>query len=93
MVQVEDRQVEPTIKLALDPFNLRVTGYSTAPGTTIGIVTDTKIDKSASLAADLKYALDDGRLEGKAAARSLRHDRDPALSRPLHEAGSDVRRR
>ena len=66
VVQVEDRQVEPAIKLALDPFNLRVTGYSTAPGTTIGIVTDTKVDKSASLAADLQYALDDGRLEGKA---------------------------
>ena len=65
VVQVEDRQVEPAIKLALDPFNLRVTGYSTAPGTTIGIVTDTKIDKSASLAADLQYALDDGKLEGK----------------------------
>lgn len=65
-VQVEDRQVEPAIKLAADPFNLRVTGYSTAPDTTIGIVTDTKIDQSASLNADLKYALDDGRLEGKA---------------------------
>ena len=65
-VQVEDRQAEPAIKLALDPFNLRVTGYSTAPGTTIGIVTDTKIDQSASLNADLQYALDDGRLEGKA---------------------------
>ena len=66
VVQVEDRQVEPAIKLVLDPFNLRVTGYSTAPGTTIGIVTDTKIDKTASLSADLQYALDDGRLEGKA---------------------------
>ncbi len=66
VVQVEDRQVEPAIKLMLDPFNLRVTGFSTAPGTTIGIVTDTKIDKSASLAADLTYALDDGRLEGRA---------------------------
>ena len=65
-VEVEDRQAEPAIKLALDPFNLRVTGYSTAPGTTIGIVTDTKIDESASLNADLQYALDDGRLEGKA---------------------------
>ena len=66
MVQVEDRQVEPAIKLMLDPFNLRVTGYSTAPGTTIGIVTDTRIDKAASLEADLQYALDDGKLEGTA---------------------------
>ena len=66
VVQVEDRQVEPAIKLALDPFNLRMTGFSTAPGTTIGIVTDTKIDETGSLAADLQYALDEGRLEGKA---------------------------
>jgi hypothetical protein len=65
-VQVEDRQVDPAIKLALDPFNVRVTGYSTAAGTTIGIVTNTKIDQAASLDADLTYALDDGRLEGKA---------------------------
>ena len=65
-VQVEDRQVEPAIKLALDPFDLRVTGYSTAPGTTIGIVTDTKIDEAATLNADLQYALDEGRLDGKA---------------------------
>src|SRR6185503_3792790 len=53
VVQVEDRQVEPTIKRMLDPFNLRVTGYSTAPGTTIGIKSDAKIDKSADLSADL----------------------------------------
>ncbi|HKX98847.1 MAG TPA: DUF748 domain-containing protein, partial [Steroidobacteraceae bacterium] len=31
VVQVEDRQVEPAIKLALEPFNVRVSGYSTAP--------------------------------------------------------------
>jgi hypothetical protein len=66
VVQVEDRQAEPAIKLMLDPFNLRVTGYSTAPATTIGIVTDTRIDKAAALEADLQYALDDGRLEGTA---------------------------
>ena len=66
IVNVEDRQISPSIKLMLDPFNLRVTGYSTAPGTTIGIVTDTKIDKTGSLEADLKYGLDDGKLEGKA---------------------------
>ena len=66
VVQVEDRQVDPAIKLALDPFNLRISGYSTAPGTTIGIVTDTTIDKTATITADLQYALDDGKLEGKA---------------------------
>ena len=66
VVQVEDRQVEPAIKLMLDPFNVRVTGYSNAPGTTIGIVTGAKIDQAASLDADLTYALDDGKLEGKA---------------------------
>ncbi len=64
VVQVEDRQIEPAIKLMLDPFRLRVTGYSTAPGTTIGIVTEAQIDKSASLNADLRYALDEGQLEG-----------------------------
>jgi hypothetical protein len=64
VVQVEDRQADPAIKLMLDPFNLRITGFSTAPGTTIGIVADTKIDKTGDLAADLKYAFDDGRLEG-----------------------------
>ena len=66
IVNVEDRQISPSIKLLLDPFNLRVTGYSTAPGTTIGVATDTKIDKTGSLEADLKYGLDDGKLEGKA---------------------------
>ena len=64
VVQVEDRQIEPAIKLMLDPFRLHVTGYSTAPGTTIGIVTEAQIDKSASLNADLRYALDEGQLEG-----------------------------
>jgi hypothetical protein len=64
VVQVEDRQAEPAIKLMLDPLRVRVTGYSTAPGTTIGIVTEAKIDKTASLAADLRYALDAGELEG-----------------------------
>jgi uncharacterized protein involved in outer membrane biogenesis len=66
VVQVEDRQVEPAIKLMLDPFSLRITGFSTAPGTTIGIVMGTKIDGKTALDADLKYALDDGRLEGTA---------------------------
>lgn len=64
IVQVEDRQAEPAIKLMLDPFLVRVTGYSTAPGTTIGVVTEGKIDKTASLATDLRYALDPGELEG-----------------------------
>ena len=71
VVQVEDRQVKPAIKLMLDPFHVRVIGFSTAPGTTIGIVTDTKIDKAASLEADLKYGRDDGRLEGKAKLASF----------------------
>ena len=71
VVEVEDRQPEPAIKLMLDPFDLHVTGYSNAPGTTIGITANTKIDKTGSLAADLKYALDDGRLEGKAALDSF----------------------
>jgi hypothetical protein len=66
VVQVEDRQADPAIKLMLDPFNLRVTGYSTAPGSTLGIVTDTKIDGTGALESDLTYALDEGRLEGKA---------------------------
>ncbi len=71
VVHVEDRQIEPAIELMLDPFNLRVTGFSTAPGTTIGIVADTKIDEKASLGADLQYALDDGKLEGKAQLASF----------------------
>ena len=66
VVQVEDRQVTPAIKLMLDPFDLRVTGYSTAPGTTIGIVTEAKINEKGGLKADLRYALDDGKLEGSA---------------------------
>ncbi len=66
VVHVEDRQVSPSIALMLDPFNLRVTGYSTAPGTTIGIVTNAQVDRKCDFSADLKYALDDGRLEGTA---------------------------
>jgi hypothetical protein len=65
-VHVEDRQADPAIKLALDPFNLRVTEFSTAPGTTIGIAADSAIEKDAKLDVDLRYALDEGRLEGKA---------------------------
>jgi hypothetical protein len=65
VVQAEDRQVEPAIPLKIDPINLRVAGYSTAPDTTIGIVANAKIDGSASLDADLKYALDEGELQGK----------------------------
>jgi hypothetical protein len=63
-VQVEDRQAEPAIKLMLDPFNLRVLDFSTAAGTTIGIVTEAKIDRTATLATDLRYALDAGELQG-----------------------------
>jgi hypothetical protein len=66
VVGVEDRQAEPAIKLMLDPFNLRVTGFSTAPDATIGIVTDAKIDKRADLSADLRYGFGDGKLEGTA---------------------------
>lgn len=66
VVGVEDRQVSPSIKLMLDPFSLRVTGYSTAPGTTIGIAASTKIEKKSDFSADLHYALDDGKLDGTA---------------------------
>ncbi|HET8692349.1 MAG TPA: DUF748 domain-containing protein, partial [Steroidobacteraceae bacterium] len=31
VVEVEDRQPEPPIRLKLDPFNLRITGFSNAP--------------------------------------------------------------
>ena len=92
VVQVEDRQIEPAIKLMLDPFRLRVTGYSTAPGTTIGIVTEAQIDKSASLNADLRYALDEGQLEGAAKLSAFDLDDDPTLFRPLHQVGPPVRR-
>jgi hypothetical protein len=71
VVQFEDREIEPTIRLMLDPFNLRISGFSTAPGTTIGIAADTRIDKTARLETDLKYALDDGRLEGKVGLASF----------------------
>ncbi len=64
VVQFEDRQSDPAIRLMLDPFHLRVTGFSTAPGTTIGIVTNATIDKTAALNTDFRYALDAGELEG-----------------------------
>jgi hypothetical protein len=64
IVQVEDRQADPAIKLMLDPFHLRVTGFSTAPRTTLGIIADAKIDRAATLKTDLRYALDPGELEG-----------------------------
>jgi hypothetical protein len=66
VVLVEDRQVEPAIKLMLDPFTLRVTGFSSAPGTTLGIVAATKIEQSATLDADLTFAMDEGELKGTA---------------------------
>ena len=71
VVQVEDRQVTPTIKLMLDPFDLHVTGYSTAAGTTIGIVTEAKINESGGLSADLRYALDGRSLDGSARLESF----------------------
>ncbi len=64
IVHVEDRQPDPAIRLVLDPFHVRVTGFSTAPGTTIGIVTEATIDKTGKLATDLRYALDARELEG-----------------------------
>ena len=73
-------------------FPPAVTGYSTAPGTTIGIVTETQIDKSASLNADLRYALDEGQLEGAVKLAALRPDHDPTLLRPLHQDGPPVGR-
>lgn len=66
VVLLEDRQVEPAIKLMLDPFTVRVTGFTTAPGATLGIVAETKIDKTASLDADLTLAVDAGELQGTA---------------------------
>jgi len=71
IVQAEDRQVTPAIKLMLDPFDLRVTGFSTAPGTTIGIVTETRINETGELNADLRYALDGRTLEGNARLASF----------------------
>ncbi|HET8692646.1 MAG TPA: DUF748 domain-containing protein, partial [Steroidobacteraceae bacterium] len=65
-VDVEDRQPEPPIRLKLDPFNLRITGFSNAPDARIGIVTDTKVDGRATLSADLQYGFADGKLEGTA---------------------------
>ncbi len=65
-VRVEDRQITPVVELLLDPFNLHVAGFSTAPATSITITTDMGVNESGRLEAQAKYAMDPGDLEGEA---------------------------
>lgn len=70
-VKAEDRQVTPAVEYLLDPFELRIAGFSTAPGTRINIAMDTRVNETGGIKADLQYGTDAGDVEGKLAVATL----------------------
>jgi uncharacterized protein involved in outer membrane biogenesis len=70
-VRAEDRQVTPAVEYLLDPFELRIAGFSTAPGTQLRIAMDTRVNTTGGIQADLRYGMDAGDVEGKLAVATL----------------------
>jgi uncharacterized protein involved in outer membrane biogenesis len=70
-VRVEDRQVTPAVEYLLNPFELRIAGFSTAPGTRIDIAMDTRVNETGGIKADLRYGMEAGDVEGKLGITTL----------------------
>ncbi len=59
-VSGEDRQVSPAAVLQLDPLNVHVTGFSTAPDDTVNVTLDTAVNSSGKLSAQAQLGVRSG---------------------------------
>ena len=59
-VSAEDRKVTPAFVLTLDPINIHLAGFTTAPGATLEVDADTHINHSGKLTAKAQVSPDTG---------------------------------
>ncbi len=70
-VKAEDRQVTPAAEYLLDPFDLHIGGFSTAPDSHLDIAMDTRANKTGRIEANLRYGMDAGDVKGKVGITTL----------------------
>ena len=70
-VSAEDREVTPAAALILDPLNLHVTGFTTAPGALLHVEARSGVNHSGKLQASARFAPDSGALTGQAVVAGL----------------------
>ena len=59
-ISAEDRQVSPTVAVNLDPLNIHVAGFTTAPNAKFDVDADTSINKTGKLHAKASISPDSG---------------------------------
>ena len=70
-VSGEDRQVTPVVAMTLDPLNVHVAGFTTAPGEKLEIEADAGINRSAKLKAKATVSPDSGSVSARAELSGL----------------------
>jgi hypothetical protein len=70
-VSAEDRQVKPAASLRLDPLNVHVAGFSTAPDDTLEISLDSAVNTSGKISAQAQVAVNTGALRAHVEAADL----------------------
>jgi hypothetical protein len=70
-VTAEDRQVTPAVRFTLDPFDVHVAGYSTAPDATLNIELDSAVNGAGKLHATARMSPGSGAATAKLEARGL----------------------
>ena len=59
-VSAEDRQVMPAFALTLDPLNVHVAGFTTAPGASLDIEADAGVNRAGKMKAQAKVSPESG---------------------------------
>jgi hypothetical protein len=59
-VSAEDRTVDPVVEVAVNPLNVHVTGYTSAPDAQLHIDTDATVNKSAKIRANTTLTPESG---------------------------------
>jgi hypothetical protein len=70
-VSFEDREVDPAATVTLDPVNVHVGGFSTAPGAVLDASLDSVVNGSGKLSAKGKITLPSGTVVAEAEASAL----------------------
>lgn len=70
-VSAEDRQVKPALALAVDPLNIHVAGFNTAPDDTLDITVDSTVNGSGKLSVEAKVTPKTGNLTAHVEAAAL----------------------
>ncbi len=70
-VSAEDRQVAPTMALTLDPLNVHITGFTTAPGASLEIELDSGINRGGRIGAKAKVSPDSASVTARAELTGL----------------------